>query len=272
MPSSAPRHKPMPRLARVHTPPVVERADASWRAGMKTAARGYGGRWQRARTTFLSKPENVLCRMCSAGGLVVVATVVDHVTPHRGNQVLFWDTSNWQPLCKRCHDGRKQREESRIELRPSLPRPACRVVLVAGAPGSGKSTYVRKHKRAGDVVVDLDEIKVDLYGGTSHQTGTDLNTLGAAVAERNQRLSGLVRLPKSATAWLVVGAPDPQERQHWAAQLGAEVVVMCTPYGHICDRIRSDPSRKGREEVMELWALKWWKRYRPGRNEIEVYE
>ena len=109
MTRSAPKHKPMQAMARVHTPPESQAAEPdSWRAGKKTAARGYGGRWQRARLMFLGRPENVLCRMCTAIGLVTRATVVDHIKPHRGDQVLFWDTSNWQPLCKRCHDSRKQ--------------------------------------------------------------------------------------------------------------------------------------------------------------------
>ena len=32
------------------------------------------------------------------------ATVVDHIIPHRGDDALFWDQSNWQALCKKCHD------------------------------------------------------------------------------------------------------------------------------------------------------------------------
>lgn len=31
------------------------------------------------------------------------ATVVDHVVPHRGDLTIFWDRSNWQPMCWRCH-------------------------------------------------------------------------------------------------------------------------------------------------------------------------
>ena len=91
-------------------PPLAEvKGGQSWRVDKrKTAERGYGWRWQKARATFLSRPENVLCRMCQAEGLAVVATVVDHVIPHRGNQDLFWDTNNWQPLCKKHHDGTKQ--------------------------------------------------------------------------------------------------------------------------------------------------------------------
>lgn len=49
--------------------------------------------------------------MCEAAGKVEEATVVDHKVPHRGDQVLFWDQTNWQSLCKLCHDGEKQQLE-----------------------------------------------------------------------------------------------------------------------------------------------------------------
>ena len=44
-------------------------------------------------------------------GRLVKATVVDHVTPHRGDKKLFWDESNWQALCKRCHDKKTMTED-----------------------------------------------------------------------------------------------------------------------------------------------------------------
>lgn len=82
----------------------------SWRADRrKTAERGYGGRWQRERAAFLM--HHPLCGMCAARGLVAVATVVDHKIPHRGDDVLMWDQSNWQAICKPCHDGEKQQLE-----------------------------------------------------------------------------------------------------------------------------------------------------------------
>ncbi|MFC3169415.1 HNH endonuclease signature motif containing protein [Paracoccus fontiphilus] len=40
------------------------------------------------------------------------ATLVDHITPHRGNQALFWKRSNWQALCTPCHNRHKQRQEN----------------------------------------------------------------------------------------------------------------------------------------------------------------
>jgi 5-methylcytosine-specific restriction endonuclease McrA len=54
--------------------------------------RGYDTKWDRERRAYL-------------------ATIVDHVIPHRGDRKLFWSRSNWQPLCKPCHDGPKQRLE-----------------------------------------------------------------------------------------------------------------------------------------------------------------
>ena len=50
-----------------------------------------------------------LCRMCEAEGKITVATIVDHVIPHKGDRVLFNDVRNWQPLCKAHHDRTKQR-------------------------------------------------------------------------------------------------------------------------------------------------------------------
>lgn len=91
--------------------PVVGGVPGSARAakGASSAARGYGYRWQRERAAFLA--ENPLCVMCSTDLSPVAATVVDHKTPHGGNDALFWDKSNWQPLCKKCHDSVKQRAE-----------------------------------------------------------------------------------------------------------------------------------------------------------------
>lgn len=68
--------------------------------------RGYDTKWQQARAGFLAK--HPTCARCGRP-----ATVVDHVTPHRGDRKLFWDRANWQPLCTSCHSSTKQREERR---------------------------------------------------------------------------------------------------------------------------------------------------------------
>lgn len=68
-------------------------------------------RWIKGRRIFLSR--NPLCVYCEQAGKTTSATVVDHKIPHKGDVELFYDTGNFQPLCKPCHDSDKALEESR---------------------------------------------------------------------------------------------------------------------------------------------------------------
>jgi 5-methylcytosine-specific restriction endonuclease McrA len=83
----------------------------SWRATKTTAhQRGYGYKWQKAREGWLNA--HPLCAYCEREGRVTSGTVVDHIVPHRGDMTLFWTRSNWQTLCKTCHDSVKKAEEA----------------------------------------------------------------------------------------------------------------------------------------------------------------
>ena len=99
-----------PRVAITPGRKIQQVTPDSWRSGKSTAERGYGGRWQRERKRFLFK--HPMCCYCERDGRVTAATVVDHIIPHRGDQVLFWDQSNWQALCAPCHDSVKKAEEN----------------------------------------------------------------------------------------------------------------------------------------------------------------
>jgi 5-methylcytosine-specific restriction protein A len=71
----------------------------------------YGtSRWKRRRRAWLRAYP--LCAYCERAGRVEVATVVDHVEPHRGNEQLFW-SGELQSLCSSCHSGIKQGDEAR---------------------------------------------------------------------------------------------------------------------------------------------------------------
>lgn len=63
--------------------------------------RGYNHRWRKARQTFLRR--NPLCVSCLRLEIVRESSEVDHIVPHRGCQEKFWDSKNWQALCKQCH-------------------------------------------------------------------------------------------------------------------------------------------------------------------------
>lgn len=69
----------------------------------------YDHRWRKASKAFLAS--NPMCRAHAAEGVHCLATVVDHIKPHRGDVDLFWDEGNWQGLCKRKHDEKTARGE-----------------------------------------------------------------------------------------------------------------------------------------------------------------
>lgn len=132
---------------------------------LTAAAKGYGYRWQQSRADHLRR--NPLCVFCAKARRAVAASVVDHIVAPRlgdakqsGDQAqiaaawkLFWDRTNWQSLCKRCHDSTKQRMEkggrlgcadTGLPLDPNhhwnRPAPATAPASKAGV-GGGRKPY-----------------------------------------------------------------------------------------------------------------------------------
>ena len=91
----------MPTRAHIDRVPKPPRASA--------AARGYGREWRKARLQHLAKEP--LCRECTAEGVTMAASVVDHIEPPESpTDPLFWRRSNWQSLCKKHHDAKTLRQ------------------------------------------------------------------------------------------------------------------------------------------------------------------
>ena len=63
-------------------------------------------RWRQLKKHVLRR--DGVCRRCRAAR----STVCDHITPHRGDPVLFYDELNLQGLCDRCHNSGKRRDEN----------------------------------------------------------------------------------------------------------------------------------------------------------------
>ena len=72
--------------------------------------RGYNHRWQRARERYLK--EHPLCVECLKRSQYTPAVVVDHIIPHRGDETLFWNQNNWQPLCQKCHNKKTSTQDA----------------------------------------------------------------------------------------------------------------------------------------------------------------
>lgn len=67
----------------------------------------YGSRWKRRRKAYLS--EHPWCEDCLIGGVWEPATDCHHITPHKGNKMLFY-SSDLRALCHPCHSRHTARE------------------------------------------------------------------------------------------------------------------------------------------------------------------
>ncbi len=98
-----------------------QQADAAQRGSARQ--RGYTTEWDKASKAFLS--EHPICADPYGVHLpgIAAAECTDHVVAHKGNQHLFWDRSNWQPLCLACNNLKARKEEGGLGWRkPSGPK------------------------------------------------------------------------------------------------------------------------------------------------------
>jgi len=78
--------------------------------------RGYTYRWHKVSRLYLQT--HPLCAECLKEGHTTAASVVDHIIPHKGNQSLFWDESNWQSLCRLHHDQKTASKDGAFDNKP----------------------------------------------------------------------------------------------------------------------------------------------------------
>ena len=112
----APRHPCGYRQCSALLPPRLAYCPLHTRARERergtSKERGYTYRWRVRSKLFLERHplcgqrpngQRPVMSQCFDERRVTRAYQVDHIRPHRGDQVLFWDEQgNWQALCRDC--------------------------------------------------------------------------------------------------------------------------------------------------------------------------
>lgn len=161
------------------------------------------------------------CAHCAARGITRAAAQIDHVLSLAlgGEDV----DENTQGLCLPCHAIKTAFEDASgngAANHPDWLRPAsCRLTIVTGPPGAGKSTLVTDQAGGLDLVVDLDDLADRVRPGFLASRQWDAELLNQAIRVRNSLLGSLSTLPPRAAAWFIVGAPSVAEREWWRGKL-----------------------------------------------------
>lgn len=248
------------------------KADDARRKSPELRALYRSTRWRKASEAYRSSHPLCECEVCEALQRTMASEVVDHIISSERAPELFWERTNWQAMSGACHRRKTMTEDGGFGrsggslYRPAwIPRPACKVVLVCGAPASGKSTYVTRHRRAEDVVVCLDEIAQRISGTGGHDWDRS-RWLVPALDERNRMLAALESAPRHITAWVVMTLASVADRAWWKKQVHAEVRVVVADRGICHQRMRARGVGDERLKSIDLW----FQRYRPAPGEHEV--
>lgn len=133
-----------------------------------------------------------------------------------------------------------------------------KVRLVCGPPASGKTTYINKNAKTGDIIWDFDTVAGALGKGHS------VSIIPVVVKMRNAFLLEIEEQIRADTlsnnVWMGFSLPKAETRNTLAKRLGAEVIILETPTEDCRD---NGMKRGGQEESVRMFrdANRWWIRY-----------
>lgn len=200
-----------------------------------------GGRANSRLTQLVLEVYGPVCHL-KLPGCKTVATTKDHVVPyaHGGSD----DIENLRPACKPCNSKRQDRV---------LTGYGASVVIVTGPPAAGKSTYVREHATADDLVIDMDRIARALMPFDPVRTHEYPDHIRhVAITARKAAIGRATRLRERVTVWLIHALPTPDDLAEYQAY-GWQVVTIDPGRDVVEARIKTM-----RPDMMHTIAARWY--------------
>lgn len=213
--------------------------------------------WRETRDAFFISKDG-LCERCGRAGAEVhhrkPLTVANINDP---DITLAWD--NLELLCRDCHfQAHDKKQNLKHKPKTELSRytfdedgnivPTGQVIIVWGAPASGKTTYARNAMGQGDILVDVDQIIQCFTGLSNKDTDNRLIRpyLPFALAIRDyiyRLIADEAETYNIATAYVIAGLPSKAERLELANRLQAKLIHIDTPREDCIAQAQRDTNR-----------------------------
>lgn len=137
----------------------------------------------------------------------------------------------------------------------------CKTYIVYGAPASGKSTYVKEHKKEGDLVVDLDLIMQAI--SMSDKSNIANNLLDIAIGIRDYIYSRIEdKTVDSKNIWVIGMLPNKEEREQLRGRLKADMIFINSTINDCIERANNDIDRQNKE-LQKYLIENWFAKYQP---------
>ena len=149
---------------------------------------------------------------------------------------------NIELLHHRCHNMEHERFEGFRQ----------RVVVVHGAPCSGKSSYVRENAGRQDLILDLDRIYEAIGTGGRHEKPKVIRPVAFAI--RDTMMDQIrIRSGRWKTAWIIT-TKTGLELERDAERLKAELIHVDTDQQTCIENLKNDPDGRDVEEWKKIIA------------------
>ena len=182
-------------------------------------------------------------------GCTHVATTRDHVIPlaHGGPDTV----DNCRPACRSCNSKRQDIAVAGL---------GANIMIVAGPPGAGKSTYVLDHAQRNDIVIDLDRI-VHAISPTGHddqarEVAPHVKNL--AVKARRALITSATRMYTRCNVWLIHALPTAKDLAEYTGNRWP--IIMVDP-GRATVEARTRAERTARASTI---VAQWYDIHEPG--------
>ena len=129
--------------------------------------------------------------------------------------------------------------------------------LIYGPPCSGKTTYVEKHAKTGDLVIDTDKLHAAISTLGSHDRDDDLQEVVFAIRDRiaDHICHGYWH---GGEVYVVSCCAKRSQRQRWRRQIGAEPVLVKADRTTCLAR-----AKKERPAIWQEYIDRWFYDYEP---------
>lgn len=125
------------------------------------------------------------------------------------------------------------------------------VIIVCGAPASGKTTYVKNNMSLGDFVVDIDAIRAAV---SFSQTKQPIENLTPAIFDIRDYIYALIEQSRitAPRCWVMAGLPKKADRDALAKRLRARIVFLDVSEDECVRRAMADSERKDKDFQIKI--------------------